>query len=177
MSSTPASIEELRAAAKQDLAASNELQARIDQLRSGGPEATTSTGLTLMQQQHKEIGWNLIRDIDLIEDNGNLTATDRTMLQALNAHLAVHDLQTARLAEHRDLLLGSKEWLEAADESDRGVPVAHSSEPVEEIQKSSVEDAEEDDPPPSKSTWPRLYQILDVDPKTPQHLFHDTLDR
>lgn len=77
-----------------------------------------------MEQSNKDMTKDLVSRVEKIESAANLDATNREMLQALNARLAVCDLQAMRLAELRDLEFvarGTKEreFLEA-----EGIPCA-----------------------------------------------------
>jgi hypothetical protein len=236
MSSAGLSIDELRTLIKRGLDASNDLQARIDRLQQDVAEGKTpdTDATSLMSTEHKRIGKDLVLRIEQIEDQGRLDATDRTMLQALTARLSVHDLQSARLAQYRDLQLKDgedkyREWL-VSDELPSGsrnvvgegrsanaLPVQ---EPVVTLDTHHPQDEQpsvptmqnvvfpsrnessiagmddhdeellavnsgQDDPTdvletynaPDKSTWPLLYRIVDLDPKTPSDHFNQQLDR
>lgn len=112
------SIGDLRELVKTDLRASNELQQRIDQLHEDANEGRSpSINQALMGIEHKRIGKDLVLHIEQIEAQGDLAKDDREMLQQLTARLAIHDLQSARLAQYRDLQLAGgrqrpREWLE-----------------------------------------------------------------
>lgn len=105
MSSAGLSIDDLRELVKKDLEASNELQQRIDRIRNdvAAGQNPDSKELGLMGVEHKSIGKDLVSRIEQIEQQKNLAASDRNMLQALTARLGVHDLQSARIAELGDL--------------------------------------------------------------------------
>lgn len=225
MCSAGLSIEDLRQLVKKDLAASNELQDRIDQIRASGVPPN-SKELSLMGVEHKQIGRDLVFRIDQIEQQKNLTAADRNMLQALTARLGVHDLQSARIAELGDSRT-PKEWLEAevvpkivrpsfktrSESSHSQNQTAAKTQPLlepvlapseafkseaevsalmplyprdesdvedEDQDNASVEDGSSDDEEEyefDKSSWPLLYRILDIDPDTPDYLFHEKLDK
>ncbi|KAK3054900.1 hypothetical protein LTR09_004058 [Extremus antarcticus] len=221
MSSAGLSMEDLRALVQKDIAASNELQARIDRLQQQllDGEQPNLDQTSLMSDEHKSIGRDLILRIDQIEGQERLDATDRMMLQALTARLAVHDLQSARLAEYRDLQLRdgdemTREWIRhdvevlaenrrRADsevdkwfpEYDGGVVVEIPSPPATSksaksglnretdasIPEIHVEDADQDNDDssstsPASKEWPLLYQIMGIDPKTPDDRFKQELD-
>ncbi len=228
MAATGLSIEELRKLIQNDIDASNDLQSRIDRLQQdlaeGKKPAIDAT--SLMSTQHKQIGKDLILHIEQIEAQGKLDATDRTMLQALTARLAVHDLQSARLAEYRDLQLrdegeGLREWLPKPKKSGLvSTPVASTADEVDDVENMPVIDrspatledlypdmygpggsaasrGEEelsepeaqvendefalsddlDEDVPDKSSWPLLYRIVDIDPKTPNDVFGERLEQ
>lgn len=59
--------------------------------------------IDIMERSKKDMAKELMFRIEKIESSASLGPTDREMLQALNARLAVCDLQTMRLAEFRDL--------------------------------------------------------------------------
>jgi hypothetical protein len=90
-----------------DLAASNELATRIAQLRKDISEGKPQTPkkVDLLERSNKDMTKELVLRVERIESVpvGSLEATDREMLQALSARLAVCDLQAMRLAELRDL--------------------------------------------------------------------------
>lgn len=115
MSSAGLNIEDLRQLVKRDLEASNELQARIDHIRKeiDSGEQPARTEVSALGVEHKAIGRDLVHRIDQIEGQQSLTAADRNMLQGLTARLGVHDLQSARIAELGDLLVGNKAWLKS----------------------------------------------------------------
>lgn len=98
---------ELRSLIAQDLAASNELAARITQLRQDIEDGKSlpPKKVALMEQSNKDMTKDLVARVEKIERAANLDAADREMLQVLNVRLAVCDLQTMRLAELRDLEL------------------------------------------------------------------------
>ena len=116
ISSARLNIEDLRQLVKKDLEASNELQRRIDRTRNdiAAGEKLNSTEVSLLGVEHKAIGRDLVHRIEQIEQQQNLTADDRNMLQALTARLGIHDLQSARIAELGDLLAPS-EWLKVEE--------------------------------------------------------------
>ena len=106
--STPShetSTEELKALIAHDLAASNELANRIEQLRIDVAEGKPlpSKKVDLVERSNKDMTKDLVSRIEEIESTSTLDAMDREMLQALNARLAVCDLQAMRLAELRDV--------------------------------------------------------------------------
>ena len=96
---------ELRSLIAQDLAASNELATRITQLRQDIEDGKLlpPKKVDLMEQSNKDMTKDLVARVEKIESAANLDATNREVLQALNARLAVCDLQAMRLAELRDL--------------------------------------------------------------------------
>ncbi|KAK3718723.1 hypothetical protein LTR37_004942 [Vermiconidia calcicola] len=229
MSSTGINIADLRDLVKKDIAASNDLQRRIDALQASiaaGENPSTDT-TSLMNNEQKRIGKDLVLRIEQIEDQKSVEATDRTMLQELTARLGVHDLLTARLAEYRDLLLSreegrSREWVDEGGAKGKGRRGSSNTQPTlqpwvgmgspppratavqsptvpsssataggwtqvqdqmdtggtcdEEEQFEDEEEEEDTATATDKSTWPLLYRIMDVDPKTPTHLFQAELD-
>lgn len=124
-SSAGLNIEDLRELVKKDLDASNELQNRIDRIRkyAAAGEKPDSTEVSLVGVEHKQIGRDLVSRIEQIEQQKDLMAADRNMLQVLTARLGVHDLQSARIAELGDLL-APQEWLRA-EELPKGVKPSH----------------------------------------------------
>lgn len=96
---------ELKALIARDLAASNELADRISQLRVDIAEGKPlpSKKVDLMERSNKDMTKDLVSRVEKIESVSPLETTDREMLQALNARLAVCDLQAMRLAELRDV--------------------------------------------------------------------------
>ena len=96
---------QLRQIIKLDREASNELQARIGQVRQdikNGlrlPEKTVD----MMESLNKDMTKELVQHIEKIEEQKKLTTTDRELLQALNAQLAVCDRSGMQIAELRDL--------------------------------------------------------------------------
>ena len=96
---------ELKALIARDLAASNELADRVSQLRIDIAEGKPlpSKKVDLMEQSNRDMTKELVSRVEKIESTPDLDATDREMLQALNARLAVCDLQAMRLAELRDV--------------------------------------------------------------------------
>jgi hypothetical protein len=180
--------------------ASNELADRISQLRIDIAEGKPlpSKKVDLMERSNKDMKKDLVSRVEKIESAPDLDATDREMLQALNARLAVCDLQAMRLAELRDVEVSArstmkKEALEVEGKSDRGAvenDVDDHSAHIDDADEHAAhaEDEEEtgendsdsasasethseysDEPEIDKSHWPLFYQIMDVDP--------DTLDR
>ena len=254
MSSAGISIADLRELIKKDLDASNELQSRIDQLHRDASEGKSpNVDQTLMNNEHKRIGKDLVLRIEQIEEQKVLEAIDREMLQALTARLSVHDLQSARLAQYRDLQLDrrsgkSREWLEGEDsEESRSRRRSANTQPIlqpwagmettavakptnstipdsppgqtaeaaslslppnfvegtedftpatqplpatnisffeeqsdDESEDNESDEEDEDDEEElevDKATWLLLYQIIDIDPHTPDYLFQHQLDR
>jgi hypothetical protein len=180
--------------------ASNELADRISQLRIDIAEGKPlpSKKVDLMERSNKDMKKDLVSRVEKIESAPDLDATDREMLQALNARLAVCDLQAMRMAELRDVEVSArstmkKEALEVEGKSDRGAvenDVDDHSAHIDDADEHAAhaEDEEEtgendsdsasasethseysDEPEIDKSHWPLFYQIMDVDP--------DTLDR
>ena len=100
-------LAEMHSLIARDLAASNELAARITQLRQdiadGKPQPPKK--VDLLERSNKDMTKELVVRVERIESVpvGRLEAADREMLQALNARLAVCDMQAMRLAELRDL--------------------------------------------------------------------------
>ncbi|OQO01605.1 hypothetical protein B0A48_12641 [Cryoendolithus antarcticus] len=210
-------LTDLRALIAADVAASNALQTRIAQLEDdlAAGKSLPDKKVDLMERSNKDIVRDLVARLESIEGSANLTATDREMMQALNARLAVCDLLAMRLAKLRDLEFqarGTQEFLEVealpasrskskstakpheedvepllrpatpedrnakqAEEdegADEELPTSHdTAEDDEEVQAESDEEAE-----PDKSTWPLLYQIIDVDPRTEDGDFKQACD-
>ena len=183
---------ELKALIARDLAASNELADRISQLRIDIAEGKPlpSKKVDLMEQSNRDMTKELVSRVEKIESTPDLDATDREMLQALNARLAVCDLQAMRLAELRDVEVTArstmqKESPEPKTESDAGA-AEHDADENSDHDGDEHEDEEEnatesdrdsasagktgseysDEPEIDKSHWPLLYQIMDVDPVT-----------
>ena len=130
MSSTGESIANLKELAKEDLKASNEVQARIDQLWKDAQEGKKPDimELNLMGSDHKRIGADLVRRIEQIESQEKISATDREMLQALTARLGAHDLQRARLAQFQHVQYDVRgeippEFLEVGHSSGHATPL------------------------------------------------------
>ncbi|KAK6442881.1 hypothetical protein LTR95_000896 [Oleoguttula sp. CCFEE 5521] len=112
------SLTDLRALIVVDITASNSLQARIAQLEDdlAAGKSIPDKKVNLMERSNKDIVRDLVARLEQIEGLDNLTATDREMMQALNARLAVCDLHAMRLAKLRDLEFqarGTQEFLEA----------------------------------------------------------------
>ena len=183
---------ELKALIARDLAASNELADRISQLRIDIAEGKPlpSKKVDLMEQSNRDMTKELVSRVEKIESGPDLDATDREMLQALNARLAVCDLQTMRLAELRDVEVTArstmqKEAAEPEAKSDAGAAEhdadehsAHGGDGHEDEEENATESDRDsasagktgseysDEPEIDKSHWPLLYQIMDVDPVT-----------
>lgn len=188
---------ELRSLIARDLEASNDLATRITQLRQDISEGKPlpPKKIDIMERSNKDMTKDLMLRIEKMEGAEGLTAIDREMLQALNARLAVCDMQTMRLAELRDLETAARgekmrEFLEVDAEAEAQVPLSPKQEfeamPVDEDaanleahetdQGSSVgrhdnssdnSDADDtDDSEPDESSWPLLYRIMGVDPST-----------
>ena len=132
-------LAEMHSLIARDLAASNELAARITQLRQdiadGKPQPPKK--VDLLERSNKNMTKELVVRVERIESVpvGRLEAADREMLQALNARLAVCDMQAMRLAELRDLEFTARHtkervFLEA--EVNEGLEMA-GREPEEEI--------------------------------------------
>jgi hypothetical protein len=176
-----------------DLAASNELATRIAQLRKDISEGKPQTPkkVDLLERSNKDMTKELVLRVERIESVpvGSLEATDREMLQALSARLAVCDLQAMRLAELRDLEFTARNtkdsaYLEAEvnggfratvhePEEELAIGSKHAVEEfdcdTQESKRRSEEDSIEEDfeePPIDKTAWPLLYRIMDVDPGT-----------
>jgi hypothetical protein len=111
-------LAEMHSLIARDLASSNELAARITQLRQdiaeGKPQPTKK--VDLLERSNKDMTKELVLRVERIENlpTGSLGATDREILQALNSRLAVCDLQATRLAELRDLEFTAKNTKERA---------------------------------------------------------------
>lgn len=190
MSSTSheTSTTELRALIVHDLAASNKLADRISQLRIDIAEGKPlpPKKVDLMERSNKETTKDLVSRVEMIESASPLDATDREMLQALNARLAVCDLHAMRLAELRDVEVTArstrkKEPLEPQaksavikaedDDGEHAVHVEYEEEATGENDSDSATASETnseypDEPGIDKSHWPLLYRIMDVDPET-----------
>ena len=183
---------ELQALIARDLAVSNELADRISQLRLDIAEgkALPPKKVDLMERSNKDMTKDLVSRVEKIESAPALDATDREMLQVLNARLAVCDLQAMRLAELRDVEVSArstmqKESLEPEAESaedaveiDAGEVAAHGDDGDEDESEESEENDSDsasaartsseysEEPEIDKSNWPLLYQIMDIDPET-----------
>jgi hypothetical protein len=139
-----------------------------------------------MERSNKDMTKDLVSRVEKIESASPLDATDREMLQALNARLAVCDLQAMRLAELRDVEVTArstmrKEPLEPEantavnevedDAGEHSVLVEDEEEATGENDSDSASVSEthseySEEPEIDKSHWPLLYQIMDVDPET-----------
>jgi hypothetical protein len=179
---------ELKALIARDLAASNELAERISQLRLDIAEGKPlpPKKVDIMERSNKDMTKDLVSRVEKIESASPLDATDREMLQALNARLAVCDLQAMRLAELRDVEVTArstmrKEPLEPEantavnevedDAGEHSVLVEDEEEATGENGSDSASVSEthseySEEPEIDKSHWPLLYQIMDVDPET-----------
>jgi hypothetical protein len=175
---------ELKALIARDLAASNELAERISQLRIDIAEGKPlpPKKVDLMEKSNKDMTKDLVSRVEKIESASPLDATDREMLQALNARLAVCDLQAMRLAELRDVEVTARSTMkkEAVEpevkpdavtvEQDADEHVAH----VEEEEETGENDSDSATASGThseyseidKSHWPLLYRIMDIDPET-----------
>lgn len=98
------SIADLKALIKRDVEASKELQTRLEQLRQDIKDGKKlpKKKIDLMEISNKDMTKDLVLRIEQIEAT-DMAATDREMLQALNARLAVCDVQAMQLAELREL--------------------------------------------------------------------------
>ena len=106
MSSTGQGIADLKDQVQRDIIASEDLQVRIDELRvmiTDGKTLTDANSLGDVETEGRRMLKDLLRRIDQIEEQPNLDATDREMLQALNARQVICDKQVMQLAELRDL--------------------------------------------------------------------------
>lgn len=102
-------INDVRQIIKMDIEASKELQARIDQFRHDitlGRQPPEEE-IDAMDSASKDMTKDLVRLIEMIENQPRSTPADREVLQALSARLAVSDKQSMKLAELRDLTRGS----------------------------------------------------------------------
>jgi hypothetical protein len=179
---------ELKALIARDLAASNELAERISQLRidiaDGKP--LPSKKADLMERSNRDMTKELVGRVEKIESASELDATDREMLQAINARLAVCDLQAMRLAELRDVQVTARSTMKKEPAEPETKSEVGASEHDADEHSAHVEDEDEDtgdndsdsasnseahseyseEPEIDKSNWPLLYQIMDVDPET-----------
>lgn len=240
------SITNLKDLVRKDIDESNELQTRIDALAKSIAEGKDFPKLAfhMMEQSNAATCKDLIRRMEKIEDQpGKLTPTDKEMLQALTARLAICDKHASRLIEFRDLeirahgipetivpdselprnararslakkLEESEErpqpLLEKIDEDIVAMPspsafAAPSSLPTpggplhhEDVGSSRVVDGREIETvehascpdedydvsdfsdegawsEPDRSSWPLLYQIVDVNPRGNATLFNEEL--
>jgi hypothetical protein len=182
------STAELKALIARDLAASNELAERISQLRIEIAEGKPlpPKNVDLMERSNKDMTKDLVLCVEKIESASPLDVTDREMLQALNARLAVCDLHAMRLAELRDVELTARStmWKEPLEseaksavneaEDDAGEHTAHVEDEEEQGGENDSESASAsethseytEEPKIDKSHWPLLYCIMDVDPET-----------
>jgi hypothetical protein len=146
-----------------------------------------------MERSNKNMTKDLVSRVEKIEGSPDaLDATDREMLQTLNARLAVCDLQAMMLAELRDVEVMARSTQQKASEQPEVKPDTSAAEPEEEIvgehkphyEKDVEEVGEHDSDSASgsededsgseyfeeceidKSGWPLLYRIMDVDPDT-----------
>ncbi|KAK5126240.1 hypothetical protein LTR85_010475 [Meristemomyces frigidus] len=106
MSSAGLSIADLKDLVQQDIQDSQQMQSHIDELRTVIAEGRTIPDVHALQDLESK-GRKMLKDliirIDKIEDQDSLTATDREMLQALNARQVVCDKQIMQIVEFRDL--------------------------------------------------------------------------
>lgn len=114
-------MNDLKELIERDIEYSEQLQKRIDEVHKDIIDGKAPEDkIDLMESTHKEVTRDLVHQVDRIEDAGNLTATDREMLQALNARLVVLDKLAMRLAELRDVRMmhrGENPW----DETIKGI--------------------------------------------------------
>ena len=106
MSSDEIDIADLKAQIQADIDASNELQARLDELRQSikdGYKISDAHAIEGMEPEARQMLKDLMIRIEKIEEQSNLKPTDREMLQALNGRQVVFDKQIMQLAEMRDL--------------------------------------------------------------------------
>lgn len=180
---------ELKALIARDLAASNELADRISQLRVDIAEGNPlpSKKVDLMERSNKDMTKDLVSRVEKIENAAPLDATDREMLQALNARLAVCDLQAMRLAELRDVEVSARSTMQKEpsvheaksaentvedDAGDHTVNIEDEEDTGENETDSDSASASEthseysEEPEIDKSHWQLLYKIMDVDPET-----------
>ncbi|EME39954.1 hypothetical protein DOTSEDRAFT_158568 [Dothistroma septosporum NZE10] len=104
MSAAGLDVNDLRSIMKLDIAASNELQSRIEQLRQdiSAGRRPPEEKIALCDMANKDMTKDLIRRIEKIEGQGRLTTGDREMLQAFSSRLAVCDRQGMDITELRD---------------------------------------------------------------------------
>ena len=110
MSSTRLSIEDLKALVQEDVEAVRFWQIRIDELRKDFEKGNIPKGneLSGISTRLRTTGRHLIQRIEQIETQKNRTATDRDMLQQLEARVGAHDLLRSKLTElERDI----RTWL------------------------------------------------------------------
>jgi hypothetical protein len=188
---------ELKSLIAADLAASNELADRISQLRIDIAEGKPlpSKKVDLMERSNKDMTKDLVSRVEEIESAPELDSTDREMLQALNARLAVCDLQAMRLAELRDVEVTARSMMKKEPQNEPLKPEAksdtnaaehdadehdadeHAARVEDEDHETGENDSDSasgsethseysDEPEIDKSGWPLLYQIMDVDPET-----------
>lgn len=211
MTSPEPNITEIRSLIQHDLLASNDLAARITQLRhdiAAGKQHPVN-GTNIMEISNRDRTKHLVARIASIESQDPMSRTDRELLQALNARLAVCDGLAMRLAELRDLEIearGERQMAFLGSDPDAGVKVVEPTTDVpayrpglsgvsslvddlkrlsiageEYVQESGAsengeEDADDDEVDTSAS-WPLLYRILDIDPKTSSDSMKQACDR
>jgi hypothetical protein len=142
-------LAEMHSLIARDLAASNELAYRITQLRQdiaeGKPQPPKK--VDLLERSNKDMAKELVLRIERIESlpAGSLEVTDREKLQALNARLAVCDMQAMRLAVLRDLEFTARNTKERAylEAEVNGGSKAKDQEPEEELAHASKGAVEE----------------------------------
>lgn len=100
-----ASVTAIRDLIKQDLLASNELAARITQLRQDTADGKPSSArsIAIMASSNKDRAREIGARIEDLVGRQDKTPTDRELLQALTARQAICDKQSMQLAELRDL--------------------------------------------------------------------------
>lgn len=129
----------------------------------------------------------LVGRVEKIESASDLDATDREMLQALNARLAVCDCQAMRLVELRDVEITARstmkrEPVEPEVKSDVGAVEHDIDERFADVEDedhgtggendsdsasaSETHSEYSDESEIDKNHWPLLYRIMDVDPET-----------
>lgn len=203
------SLAEIRFLIERDLLASNELAARITQLRQditdGNPPSSSS--IAIMDSSNKDRARQIS---SLIEELGDKTVGDRELLQALTARQVICDRHGMQLAELRDLefeargereevvlrpsesppragLSGASSLVDMDLHADHAEPSSSAqdddaasgsgSPQCMHQDDTAVQDLEKDLEPDLTSSWPLLYRILNIDPKTPQDRFKPACDR
>lgn len=172
MSSAGLSIADLKSLIQRDILACEHIQIRIDELRDvilAGKTIADANALDSMETEGRKMLRDLLSRIDAIEGQAtDLTATDREMLQALNARQVVCDKQVMQLAELRDLHRQAR-GLEFEVLEDELEPEEEEEEEEGEGEQVDGEDQEEE----FKESWPLCYRIMDVDPKTEKYYYDD----
>jgi hypothetical protein len=163
---------------KLDIAASNELQLRIDQARRdiGDERASDKSGIESMEKINKDMTKDLVERIERIENQGHLTKTDREVIRALGAQLTVCDRQGMQLAELKGLELELQQTRKRASLQNPPWPHPYRQNPAAAMYtpENSPPNGVGVLPPPYTATNPQLSKPTSFTPPFPQHSRTDT---